>query len=824
MARLFRLLLNVVVSIFALALLVSWLFYWLASRSLPDYDAQIDVVGINAPVEIARDNVNVPHIFGQTDADVYFGLGFAHAQDRLFQMMLLRRTAQGKLSEVFGRRTFETDALMRRIGIYPAAEKAARVQTPQAQAALDAYARGVNAWITEVNEGAKGRGAPELFFFPSEIAYWRAADSIALLKLAALQYSDQVADEVLRAQASLLLPTERLADLMPDAPGTGTALLPRYAALFPEIAPNRHGPFNQTRQTHLSPLSARGMAGASNVWASAPGRSASGASLLANDPHLGLSAPGVWYLARLELENGGLIGATIPGIPAVVSGRRAAFGWGITAAYVDDADVHIEKLNPDAPNEVLTPSGYVPLGTRPSIIRIKDADPVTIVVQHTPNGPVLPGDAFDLKRITPPGHLASLSWTGLDPADRSISALIALNHAHTISEARRATRDYVAPAVNLLLTESDRSTMVVAGAAPKRDPRHQSQGRIPAPGWRAENLWQGMRAPEDLPSFDSGRNGVLGNTNNKTVDAPFPNHLSYHWGDTQRIERWRRLMQAREVHTRESFIEIQNDIVSYSARAILPLVGADLWFTGEAAPEGTPERRRQDALRLLAEWNGEMNEHLPEPLIYSAWMQHLQERLIRDEIGPLSQAFTHVEPLFLERVYRDIEGASVWCDVIQSAAKETCQDIARLALDDALIWIDEAYGGNLESLRWGDAHVARHDHPVLGKTAFINWVVNIRQSTSGGDHTLMRGVTSGAGPNPFANVHAAAYRGVYDFADPDSSVFIISTGQSGHPLSRHYDDLGELWRRGEYVPMSLDPELARAAGVGVTMLYPDAAE
>jgi penicillin amidase len=243
-----------------------------------------------------------------------------------------------------------------------------------------------------------------------------------------------------------------------------------------------------------------------------------------------------------------------------------------------------------------------------------------------------------------------------------------------------------------------------------------------------------------------------------------------------------------------------------------------------AAPEGTPERQRQRALALLAEWNGEMSEHLPEPLIYSAWVRALQDRLIRDELGPLSHRFTHVEPLFIERVYRDIGGASVWCDVLQSAAKESCADIARIALDEALLWIAEHHGGALESLRWGDAHEATHDHAVLGNVPVLRWFVNIRQSTSGGDNTLMRGVTKGSDPMPFLNVHGAGYRGVYDFADPDSSVFVTSTGQSGHFLSRHYDDLGELWRRGEYVPMSLDPALARAAAVGITTLHPVAAQ
>ena len=355
---------------------------------------------------------------------------------------------------------------------------------------------------------------------------------------------------------------------------------------------------------------------------------------------------------------------------------------------------------------------------------------------------------------------------------------------------------------------------------PRRDAAHQSQGRMPTPGWRRENQWKGISPFAANPEFIDPQSGILGNTNNKTVDRPFPLHVSFEWGDTQRIQRWQTLMQGRAIHTRESFIEAQQDAVSMAARTLLPLVGADLWFTGNAAAEGTPEFLRQRALELLANWNGEMNEHLPEPLIYSAWLRALQDRLIRDDLGPLAKEFTHVEPLFIERVFRDIDGASVWCDVIHSARVETCSEISQQALDDALVWISDRYGPALESLRWGDLHEATHDHPVPGDVPVLRYFVNIRQSTSGGDHTLNRGVVAGEGDNPFLNVHGAGYRGVYDFADPDSSMFIIATGQSGHPLSRHYDDLGELWRRGEYVPMTLDPELAGAAATGVTILSP----
>ena len=819
MGIVFRWLLRLTAGLIVLGVLAVGLIYYLASQSLPDYNKSVVVNGLNAPVEIVRDNANVPHIFGETDPDVFFGLGYAHAQDRLWQMTMMRRTAQGRLSEILGSRTVRIDRLMRRLDIYRLAAQSVPVQDEETLLALSSYSDGVNARLKEINDDALGRGAPEMFLFDAPIAPWTSADSLAIVKLMGLQLSGHLASEVLRARVSLLVTDpDRIRDILPDVPGTGITALPEYSALFSDLPQYSS---TQTRADDpLSPFPERGFAGASNAWSAAPNRSAAGGTLLANDPHLGFSAPTIWYLARLNLKSGGVIGGTIPGIPVILSGRSAVLGWGVTTAYVDDQDVFIEQLNPDNPEEYLTPEGYKPFRTRPSIIEIKNAPPITLTLRWTENGPVLPGSYSDLGTITPPGHVASLGWTVLSPNDTSLSSAMAIMEAQTVQDAIDFSEGYIAPAQNLSLVDQNTIAMKTIGAVPKRDPSHQSKGRFPSQGWRAENRWQGRMPYDSNPEFLSPRGGILGNTNNKTLDRPFPNHVSFEWGDSQRINRWQRLMQAREVHTRDSFVEAQLDPVSFTARSLLPLIGADLWFTGQAAADGTSERRQQVALALLADWNGEMNEHLPEPLIYAAWVRALQTRLIADELGPLADEFVHVEPLFIERVFRDIDGASVWCDVKQSAPKETCTEMARLALDDALVWIGETYGTTLESLRWGDAHQATHDHQVLGEVPVLRYFVNIRQSTSGGDNTLQRGLTSGKAPNPFQNVHGAGYRGVYDFADPDSSVFITSTGQSGHFLSRHYDDLAQLWRRGEYIPMSLDEELARAASVGITHLRP----
>ncbi|KPP91058.1 MAG: penicillin amidase [Rhodobacteraceae bacterium HLUCCA08] len=827
MALIFRWLVRIASALILLFVGAIALVYYFASRSLPDYNAEYQVAALTAPVEIVRDNANVPHIFGETDEDVFFALGFAHAQDRLWQMTMLRRTAQGRLSELFGERTVDIDRYIRRLDIYTAAIASVEVLDADTQAALQAYSDGVNAWIAEVNEGALGRGAPEMWLFNHAIAPWEPADSVAIVKLMAVQLSGQMQDEILRARVSATLANEdRLADILPDAPGNGTAALPEYSQLVPGIPGPGAGPATDHAWDPLSPLVPRAFAGASNAWAAGPTRSATGSTLMANDPHLGLTAPSIWYLARLELTSGGVIGGTIPGVPLVMTGRSADLGWGITSSYLDDQDLFLEEVNPADSSQYRTPDGWAGFETRESIIRVADGASITLTLRWTTNGPVFETNeplmqALNLREIVPPGHVVSLAWPALSHEDTTVQAAMQLMRAHNVEQGIAAAEGYVAPSQMLTLADRNSIGLKLVGRMPARDPDHETRGRRPHFGYLPQNRWQGYRPYDENPEWIDPSGGIVGNTNNEVVDLPFPNHVSFNWGDTQRVIRWRLLMQAREVHTRDSFMDAQLDTVSYTARSLLALVAADLFFTSEPAPEGTPERLRQRALALLSDWNGEMNEHLPEPLIYAAWMRELQDRLIRDELGPLADEFTHLDPIFVERVFRDVNGASAWCDVIQSAPVETCTDIARQALDQALIWIVEHHGRDIESLRWGDAHEAVHEHEVLGQHWAMAWIANIYQSTSGGDNTLMRGLTSGTGDTPFRNVHAAGYRGVYDFADPDSSVFIISTGQSGHLLSRYYDNLGGLWRRGEYIPMSLDPALARGGAVGITVLRPE---
>jgi len=792
--------------------------YYIASGSLPDYDADYNIDGIHGPVEIVRDNSNVPHIFAANDEDVFFGLGFVHAQDRLWQMASLRRAAQGRLSAQFGSRVLNSDKFIQSLDLYGLAAASVEDQDEEALAILEAYARGVNAWIDIVNRNGLGRGAPEFFLKSAPVTPWRPVDSIAILNLQALKLSGHLTREILRERIARVLRKEKYDDLFPDESEvqSSSTFDSASAASFREIPASGAYAGNDP----LNPLRPFEFSGASNAWAIAPDRTAAGGSLLANDPHLDFSAPSIWMLARLELAGGGLIGATIPGMPVIVAGRSDKIAWAVTSSYLDDLDTFVETLHPKDENLYLTPDGFKEFKKKKTTIYVKGEDPVILELRWTENGPVISDLLRDADEVTPDGSVMSLAWTLLDPDNSTMSAAIRLMKSKSVDEAFRAGSLYRSPPLVMTVVEKNKIAMKLFGSIPARHRLHETQGRRPSDGWKRVNRWIGLKPYDDNPEVISPENGILATTNNKLVNREFPDHISFDWGDSQRINRLRSKLETQNTHSRDSVVETQLDTISYTARALVPLFAREMWHVAGSASGTDAAARKAKILDMLRNWTGEMSEHRPEPLIYAAWTRKLFQLIARDELGSLILKFRHPDPVFLERVFLDRDGAAAWCDVIQSQDAETCSEIADIALNEVLDDLSSRYGTDPSRWRWGDLHEAAHDHPVLGTHPLLAWLVNIRQSTSGGDNTLNKGSTRGSGANPYANVHGPGYRGVYDFSNPDSSLFIIATGQSGHPLSKHYDDLGQLWRRGEYIPMALDPELARASPVGITRLLP----
>ncbi len=803
-------------ALLAAALAVLW---WLVSGSLPDYDAEVRAPGLGAPVEVVRDANAVPHIRAESAADMWFALGMVHAQDRLWQMEVSRRAAQGRLSALFGPRTLGLDRYVRTLDLYGHARRSVARQTPEARAALEAYAAGVNAWIRHVDANSLGRGAPEFFLFGRGFEPWTPADSLGILKSMALRLAAAARHEIRRARFQLALPPERVADILPDDPTPAEIAVPWRESHFPGAR------FRATAAAPPDPLvRALGppwrpeLGGASNAWAADGTRSSSRAPLLANDPHLWLSAPSVWYLA--DVAGGGLrgIGGTLPGVPAILAGHNGRLGWGLTTANVDDQDLFIERVNPEDPGQYLTPEGWRDFASRRVRIEIAGEAPAVETVRATRHGPVLAAGMLGAEAVTPEGHVAALAWTALTDEDRTYSALLALLGAERVADGVAAAEGVVAPAQAVMLADRETIGLVVAGEVPLRPEASAARGRLPAPGWTGEHDWQGRLAPERVPRIVDPPAGALATANARLTDAPYPEHLSHDWDAPYRIQRIAKELAGRRFHSRESFVALQSDSVSGMARAVLPLIARDLWWRDGAGP--VPEPRRI-ALDRLADWTGEMDQHSPEPLIFAEWMRQLTRKLAADELGALIEEVEGPQPLFVERVFRDIGGAGIWCDIDKTPERETCREIAAGALDDALERLAADHGPEIAGWRWGAAHRAVHRHMPLGFAGPLGVLVNIEQETSGGDHTILRGATTGRGPRPFENVHASGLRIVIDFADLDRSSMMISTGQSGHPLSRWYDHLAEPWARGDTIPMSTSDLDARSGGVGVMRIEPE---
>jgi penicillin amidase len=811
---------GVAVGVLAIGLTLGW---YLVSRSLPDYGADLRLAGLDAELRITRDANAVPHIRAATDHDAFFAMGLAHAQDRLWQMEVGRRAAQGALSELFGERTVDVDRLVKTLDLYGLASRSLDVQSAETRVALQAYAEGVNAWIRHVNAEALGRGAPELFLFGGALAPWTPADSLALLKMMSLRLSGAARFEVLRGKFRLNLPPERVADILPADPNPAMTSPERFSTLFPGMFPGdsfaaaaaaRDDPAMDLFGPPVRPW----LAGASNAWAVDGSRSSGGKPLLASDPHLWLSAPGVWYLMDVGGPDIAAIGGTLPGVPLVLVGRNRQLGWGMTTTNADDQDIYIEQVNPEDPGQYLTPDGWRDFETRTIRIAIDGAPALIETVRATRHGPVLSAGLFGADAVTPRGHVAALRWTALTAEDRTMSAIIALMRAKDIDGALEAASMALAPVQNLVLADRAGVALAVAGALPARNPDSPSQGRIPSTGWLAVNDWLGIRPAVLNPRVIRPASGAVANANNRVTDAPYPNHISFDWDAPYRIQRLEKELSGRAFHSREGFVALQNDAVSGMARAVLPLIARDFWWRAEGG--GGDDRRRRQVVEMLANWNGDMDQHSPEPLIFAEWMRMLTRRLAADELGPLIVDVEGSRPLFVERVFRDIDGAAVWCDVDKTPEVETCPQIAALALDDALESLVRDYGANIEGWRWGAAHVAVQRHTPLGYFTLLGPIFNIENETSGGDHTLLRGMSSGRLPHPFRNIHAAGLRMVADFADPDGSLMIISTGQSGHPFSRWYDHLADVWARGDMIPMSMSDEDAAAGAVGVMVVRP----
>jgi penicillin amidase len=756
--RFFRISLLLVVAVVLLLAVGAGGELW---ATLPPARDRVRVAGLSAPVQVAFDEDGVPRIRAASEADAAAALGYVHARDRLFQMEMMRRAASGRLSELVGPATLPLDRQARVLGFRRRAEAELGALDPDTRSLLDAYARGVNALIAE-----RGKFAAPEFLVLGQPAPWQPVDSLLWGEFMAAWLSGNWHEELSRASLDETLPPAKVDQLWP---AQGTTPAP-WAALFPALFPG-----GEARRLLAAlprfPQPFTLPATASDEWAVDAAHSETGAPLLAGDPHLSYGMPGLWYLARIEVPGRVLAGATAPGVPFLVLGQNGHIAWSFTTTGADTQDLFVETTLPDG--RYAAPDGPQAFATHEERIAVRGQPDEVLTVRETRHGPVV-SDLTD-----PKGPVLALAASNLMPGAGAAAGLLALDRATTVAEAGQAAPRIASPVQNLLVADQTRIGLFTTGRVPIR---RAGDGSRPVPGAAGAYDWTGFASGNALPHMVSPTSGRLVNGNERTAPPDFPVFLGRDWFGDWRARRIRELLDAKPLHDVEDFAQMQVDAESLYAVELLPRLLA------AAVPPGLPTAAQE----LLRGWDGTMAVDRPQPLIFDAWMQRFRADVLARNSVPANADLARDE--FTAWVLTDA-GAS-WCE-------GDCAPVLATALDEATRDLSGHYGSDPSRWRWGDAHQAEFAHPILGRLPVVGPWFAARVEQPGGNETLFRG---GMAPGTFDVVHGAAYRGVYDLADPNRSVFVAVPGQSGNPLSGHAQDMLGRWLRGKGV--ELDPNAA----------------
>ncbi len=727
--------------------------------TLPRGHMRAHIPHLSAPVTVTFDQDGIPRIRAANEHDAVAVLGYVHAGDRMFQMDLMRRAASGRLSEIAGPKTLPIDRTMRTLGLRRRAIEDFAALPADTRALLEAYAAGVNARIR-----ARGRFIAPEFLLLGAPAPWDPADSLLWGKTMGMWLSANWRTELSRLALSGRLPPALIDQLWPPKsdpghPEAAAAPSTRFAQAAEAVAaalPRFPDPFT------LPPT-------ASNEWAVDGRFTGTGAPLLAGDPHLAYSFPGIWFLARIDLPDRSLVGATAPGVPGVVIGHNGHIAWTFTTTGADVQDVFVEtQLGPDL---YATPAGPRPFRRRTEIIKVRGQPDETLVVRETRHGPVI----SDIQRA-PDGAVLAMAMANLQPGDTAAAGLMALNRARSVAEAGTAAAMITSPIQNLLVADRTTIGLFVTGRVPLRK---AGDGSHPVDGADGGHDWIGWASGEQLPHIVAPASGRLVNANERIAPPDFPVFLGRDWFGDWRARRIREMLDASETHTAAGFARMQTDVNSVFARQILPTLT-------EVPVAGAPARLQA----LLRGWDGGMERDRPQPLIFNAWVAAFY-RLVLTRAGvPLE----HGGPVI------DFVGY-----VLSPAGAHWCGGDCAPLLAESLAGVDAElsgrFGGDAGAWRWGAAHVALFQHPLLRALPVLGRLSTASIATPGDDSTVNRG-----GPNTrLQDVHGAGYRGVYDLANLDRSLFMIAPGQSGNLFSRHARDFLTRWRDGATITIGPEP-------------------
>lgn len=749
----------------------------------PDYDRDVQLTGLSAPVEVWRDSLGVPHIWAESEPDLYFAVGYVHAQDRLWQMELVRRVAQGRLAEVIGEELVETDAFLRTIGLWHAAGEAERAISVDDRRLLEAYAAGVNAWI----EDRSGALPPEFVALRFQPEPWTVRHSLAIEKIMAWDLA-AYSDGLELARAVRVLGPDRARHLVPDAPEWGTTIqdgpLPPPV---PDLAMELLGTLSVTR--------------ASNAWVIGGEHTVSGKPILANDMHLELRAPSLWYLMALHVDSvpaptsgdpdgpvrdGAeptdsplhVTGMTLPGAPFVVAGHTRSIAWGFTNAYLDDVDLFVERIDPADTARYLTPEGSLPFEVVEETIQVRGSrDPVLVPVRRTRHGPIL-------TPVEPRAgeELLAFRWAGHEPA-RTWRALQKLSRAAGWDDFVDAVADFQNPHQNIVYADTaGHFGYYMAGRVPIR-----GDGRrpplLPVPGWSGEWDWDGYLPIEEHPHVLDPAEGYVVTANNRQAPDGVVDRIGNRWAEPFRAMRITQMIRAGGPFDAAAVQRQQLDVLDVMAARYR-----------DRAVEAAERAGLDTATDHLRAWDLEAVPSSRGAALFYVWHERLRLAAARSLYGGGPHGWFPADALtpVLER------RALPWVE----AGGDAFEDLATRAILEA----DSIVDGRV----WGELQQVRLEH-ALGEVDLLDRSLglNLGPEPIGGSANTVNVAESERGAYPVHVRWGVSQRHVVDMGDIDGAGgFILPTGQSGLPFSPHYSDQFERWLDGGLWRIPLDRDRA----------------
>lgn len=795
--------------------LVGGAYYLFMRRPLPKTSGTLRLAELHEPVEIVTDRSGVPHIYAHNEDDLYLAQGYVHAQYRLWQMELNRRIGAGQLSEIFGELTIEADRFARRLGMHRAAAAGVRSLDAHSTRILNAYTRGVNAFISSHRNNLP----LEFTLLRVNPTPWQPSDTIQWSKMMGWNLGGNWETEIIRARLIAKLGPERAAELETGYDPAHPLIVP------PGIAYEGTNLGMLEQYTALKQLSGFGLLGASNNWVVDGTMTTTGAPILCNDPHLGQAAPSIWFECHLIAGDIDTVGASFPGAPGIVIGHNRHVAWGVTNAISDVEDLYIEKFNPQNPNQYEFMGHWEEAQVYQEEIKVKGRkQPVIEEVRVTRHGPILTsikGTTGNQNGAQSTELPLALKWTGLDHHD-IVAAMGKMTLATNIDEFRDALRQWDVPAQNFVFADTAGNIgYLMAGAIPTRA---QGQALLPSPGWTGEYEWTGLIPFEELPQVTNPPQHFIATANNRVIDDSYPYYITHEWLNGYRAQRIRDLLLSKGKLSLSDMATIQADQYSIPAEKIVPHMMS-------VAPRTQLAIQAQEILRT---WNYTLAPDSVGATLYTTFLRKLERiifsALLGDDedllknylgVGTTLLAITNgyssrSKPLIIRLLDEQNDrwfansvlpnGPRTWSFALLSAFESTLDELQEKLGEDPTRW------------QYGRVHKMTYSH-VLGLVKPLDKIFNRGPYPVGGDiDTVNMGAVSPTEPETVVTV--PSFRQIANLADLAASLSMHAPGQSGHPSSKHYDDFIKPWRNVEHHPMLFDHEMIDENATGKLRMIP----